>query len=170
MSCLIINFFAVKEMIGFKQILVAIDQSPQASAVFNRALDLAQKLGANLVVFHCFSRSLEDAPTYTDLYGHPLTYFSESQREDLRREIQQVQERLQDYCQQAIDRGISTEIDGGVGAPGPLICEKAKDWQADLIVVGHRGRTGLSEALLGSASNYVVHHTPCSVLVVQGKD
>jgi phage terminase large subunit GpA-like protein len=33
-------------------------------------------------------------------------------------------------------------------------------------MVGHRGRTGLSEFLLGSVSNYVMHHAPCSVLVV----
>ncbi len=40
---------------------------------------------------------------------------------------------------------------------------------ADLIVVGRRGRSGLSELILGSASNYVLHHAPCSVLTLQGK-
>ncbi|MFM7578374.1 MAG: universal stress protein, partial [Microcystaceae cyanobacterium] len=36
----------------------------------------------------------------------------------------------------------------------------------DVIVVGHRGRWGLSEILLGSVSNYVFHHAHCPVLVV----
>ncbi|MGC1393382.1 MAG: universal stress protein [Coleofasciculaceae cyanobacterium] len=36
-----------------------------------------------------------------------------------------------------------------------------------MVVVGRRGRTGLAEAFLGSVSNYVVHHAPCSVLVIQ---
>lgn len=34
--------------------------------------------------------------------------------------------------------------------------------------MGRRGHKGLSEILLGSVSNYVVHHAPCSVLVLQG--
>ncbi|NEO65320.1 MAG: universal stress protein, partial [Moorea sp. SIO4G2] len=37
-----------------------------------------------------------------------------------------------------------------------------------LIVLGRRGLGGLKEMVLGSVSNYVVHHAPCSVLVVQG--
>ena len=46
--------------------------------------------------------------------------------------------------------------------------ESSQNWEADLIVIGRRGHQGLSEILLGSVSNYVVHHAPCSVLVVQG--
>ncbi|RMG10302.1 MAG: universal stress protein, partial [Cyanobacteria bacterium J055] len=38
-----------------------------------------------------------------------------------------------------------------------------------LIIVGRRGRQGIEEAVLGSVSNYVVHHAPCSVLAIQGK-
>lgn len=48
-----------------------------------------------------------------------------------------------------------------------MICELARNWNADLIILGRRGRTGLSELLLGSVSNYVLHHAPCSVLTVQ---
>ena len=46
------------------------------------------------------------------------------------------------------------------------ICQRAKVWQADLIIVGSHGRTGLSELFLGSVSNYVMHHAPCSVMVI----
>ncbi|MGQ9872468.1 universal stress protein [Leptodesmis sp.] len=38
---------------------------------------------------------------------------------------------------------------------------------ADLILIGNRGHTGLKELFLGSASNYVLHHAPCSVLTVK---
>jgi nucleotide-binding universal stress UspA family protein len=33
--------------------------------------------------------------------------------------------------------------------------------------MGRRGRTGLSELFLGSVSNYVTHHAPCSVLTLK---
>ncbi|MFM9904323.1 MAG: universal stress protein [Pyrinomonadaceae bacterium] len=52
------------------------------------------------------------------------------------------------------------------GAPDQQIIERAKEWKADLIVVGSHGR-GFWGRLLGSVSNGVVHHAPCSVLVVR---
>lgn len=52
------------------------------------------------------------------------------------------------------------------GAPDREIIEKAKEWNADIIVVGSHGR-GFWGRLLGSVSDGVVHHAPCSVLVVR---
>ncbi|MGF1673753.1 MAG: universal stress protein, partial [Rivularia sp. (in: cyanobacteria)] len=51
--------------------------------------------------------------------------------------------------------------------PGYMICNVARSREVDLIVVGRHGRTGLSEFFLGSVSNYVLHHAPCSVLTIQ---
>ena len=49
-----------------------------------------------------------------------------------------------------------------VGKPaGNVICSEAKNENVDLIVTGARGRT-----ILGSVSDYVVHHTHCPVCVV----
>ena len=59
---------------------------------------------------------------------------------------------------------ISTEVLRG--SPDQQIIEKAKEWNADLIVVGSHGR-GFWGRLLGSVSDGVVHHAPCSVLVVR---
>jgi nucleotide-binding universal stress UspA family protein len=59
---------------------------------------------------------------------------------------------------------ISTEVLRG--SPAQQIVERAKEWNADLIVVGSHGR-GFWGRMLGSVSNGVVHHAPCSVLVVR---
>ncbi len=59
---------------------------------------------------------------------------------------------------------ISTEA--LAGSPDQQIVERAKEWKADLIVVGSHGR-GFWGRLLGSVSDGVVHHAPCSVLVVR---
>lgn len=53
------------------------------------------------------------------------------------------------------------------GSPQRVLVEKAQEWGADLIVVGSHGYGFWSRALLGSVSNSVVHHAPCSVLVVR---
>lgn len=52
------------------------------------------------------------------------------------------------------------------GSPDQQIIERAKEWGADLIVVGSHGR-GFWGRLLGSVSDGVVHHASCSVLVVR---
>ncbi|MFN6962188.1 MAG: universal stress protein [Pyrinomonadaceae bacterium] len=54
------------------------------------------------------------------------------------------------------------------GPPEQRIVEAASEWGADLIVVGSHGR-GFWGRLLGSVSDAVIHHAPCSVLVVRNK-
>ena len=53
------------------------------------------------------------------------------------------------------------------GDPRTVILDMAANWPADLIVVGSHGRTGLDRFLLGSVSERVVRHAPCSVQVVR---
>ena len=64
------------------------------------------------------------------------------------------------------DAGLTVSTGVLRGAPDQQVVEKAKEWNADLIVVGSHGR-GFWGRLLGSVSNGVVHHAPCSVLVVR---
>lgn len=53
------------------------------------------------------------------------------------------------------------------GSPARMIVAEAEKWGADLIVVGSHGYGFWSRVMLGSVSNAVVHHAPCSVLVVR---
>jgi nucleotide-binding universal stress UspA family protein len=53
------------------------------------------------------------------------------------------------------------------GDPRDVIVQKASDWNADLIVLGSHGRTGLQRWLLGSVAESVVRHAPCSVQVAR---
>lgn len=158
-------------MIG-KKILVAIDRSSQASVVFERAIHLAQVENGQLLIFYCLdweAENLSDAFVGmgtlgdVDLYGATLG----KRRTFLERKIQQAQEWLQIYHQQGIDAGIASEWKCQVGNPGTRICQLARNWGADVIVLGRRGHRGIAEVLLGSVSNYVLHHASCSVLVVQ---
>jgi len=48
-----------------------------------------------------------------------------------------------------------------------VILDKAAEWRADLIALGSHGRMGLERFLLGSVSEAVARHAPCSVLIVR---
>lgn len=54
-----------------------------------------------------------------------------------------------------------------MGAPEQVIVELAEEWRADLIVTGSHGHGFLKRAWLGSVSSGIVHHAPCSVLVIR---
>jgi nucleotide-binding universal stress UspA family protein len=77
-------------------------------------------------------------------------------------------DRLRQFAHRAEAVGVKAEFRQLVGEPGKGICKAAQAWGTDLVVLGNRGRSGLTAALLGSVSNYVMHHAPCSVLVLKG--
>jgi nucleotide-binding universal stress UspA family protein len=60
---------------------------------------------------------------------------------------------------------VSTEV--LIGSPESQIVEIAEKMHADLIIVGSHGYNSWERLLLGSVSDSVVHHAPCSVLVVR---
>lgn len=147
---------------GFQKILVALDSLAQSNQVFQKALDIAKKDKSQLMLFHAINAEVE-AVTDLYLYGN----YQVLQQKMLDEEKSNIRAWLQTYCLEATDQNIATEFDCKVGHPGFLICELARTWNADLIVVGRRGHTGLAEIFLGSVSNYVLHHAGCSILVVQ---
>ncbi len=53
------------------------------------------------------------------------------------------------------------------GDPAEQIVRAAKSWDADLVVMGNHGRTGLRRLLMGSVARNVLLHAPCSVLIVR---
>jgi nucleotide-binding universal stress UspA family protein len=157
----------------YQKILVAVDTSEMSKNVFTQALSLAQMNHANLMILHVLSAEEENSPLpippdLSEIYpaaGNDLTL--ETWREQWDNFEKEGLNLLTSYTEKAKNAGVNAEANQISGTPGRRICQFAKTWQADLIVVGHRGRSGLSEIILGSVSNYVLHHAPCSVLIVQ---
>jgi nucleotide-binding universal stress UspA family protein len=157
----------------FKKILATIDMSGRGQEVFEVASSLTKQNQARLMLLHILSAEEENSPLpipphLQEIYpaqGNDLTL--ESWRKEWEDFEKQGLETLNIYRQKAINMGINTDYKQIYGSPGRTICKVAAQWPADLIVIGRRGRSGLSEILLGSVSSYVLHHAPCSVLIVQ---
>lgn len=156
-----------------EKILVAVDYSPATPEIFNRALELAKAYGSRLLVFHCLQRqfsTMPDAIAYAGIGGYSGVYSQEIielEEQLIAEATEELLAWLASFVRQAKDEGVPAEVDYAVGDSGRKICEAAENCGADLIVIGRRGRTGLSELFLGSTSNYIVHHAHCSVLIVQ---
>lgn len=60
----------------------------------------------------------------------------------------------------------SKVVDGGIAEQ---IVDMARQWGADIIVMGSRSRHGLSKFMLGSVSESVLSHAPCSVEIIRSK-
>ena len=155
----------------FNKILVAIDTSLVGKYVFDAAITLAKATGANLMLLHVLSSEEPGSPS-TPIIFSGLGYAAsdkiiESYREEWEAFAKQSLELLQSLQQKATLAGVNAEFTQRSGSPGRIICEFAHTWEADTVIIGRRGHSGMSELILGSVSNYVLHHALCSVLAVQ---
>lgn len=158
---------------SFKKIFAALDDSELGHRVFTQALELALSDRAQVMLFNCVTvstvgQTAVPIPVDLGMNVELMDQAYQAQRLRLERDVKQASGLLKNYCDAAAKKGLQVEFDCKMdGDPGHCICESAENWGADLIVLGRRGRTGLTEAFLGSVSNYVVHHASCSVLVIQ---
>lgn len=157
---------------SFERIFVALDESELSIAAFEQALELAKVNAAHLMLFHCVKPELMGEPgipmpVELGMYPETVKDVYEAQHQQMERHREKAIAFLKKYCDLASEHGVPTDFEYKVGDAGNWICDMAKNWHADLIVLGRRGRMGLAEALLGSVSNHVLHHGPCSVMVIQ---
>ena len=138
----------------FNQILVALNPLDSGRNVFNTALFLAQTNDAKLVLSQIVPPAKDES----------LTSVYEERWQKLK---QRALEGLRSLAREAQAAGVKVEFTQGFGHPGRTICDLAQTQSVDLILVGSRGLTGAKEMFLGSVSNYVTHHAPCSVLIVR---
>lgn len=96
-------------------------------------------------------------------------------------EYSRLEDAGRDQAKSAIDHSVSWLRQGNerredpltvtfgtiLGHPGESIIEEAKSWGADLVVLGSHGRRGFQRLLLGSVSQAVASHAPCSVEIVR---
>jgi len=153
---------------GYKKILVAFDRSESAEQVLEQAVELAQKEGSTIMLFYCIPIDSQDLSIYPSFYGDAAIGFSQVIQKHLEQQQTETREWLESIAQQVKrEHGVDCEWDWKVGEPGRWIRDIAKNWEADLVVLGRRGLKGLAEVFLGSVSSYVIHHVKCSVLIVQ---
>ena len=134
-------------------IVCGVDESDDARRAALVADDLAQQLGARLVLVHGF-------PTVPSvMFGVPFD------SEAFRREAQEGSERLlEDVARSCGTEGVSRRAEPG--APAEVLVRVLEDEGADFLVIGTRGLGGMRSVLLGSVAREAIAVSPCPVVVV----
>ena len=136
-------------------ILVGHDGSRDAGTAFEDALDPAALARARLSVVSVASPPEPPTEVETQAAIEAATAHYEKLFESLRRQAQEQHVELRTHVL--------------VGQPADQILKTATAQRADLIVVGHRGRSAIREWVSGSTSRRVVSHANCPVLVVSAR-
>ncbi len=140
---------------NIERIILATDCSTRAEGAEAYACKLAESWGATLTVMSV----LEFAPGLDPEYPVCRLYLDELMKLATR-DLAQLKERI-------ADRGIAvrTRIEKGIPSEEVLAAAAAED--ADIIVVGTAGKTGLAHILLGSTAERIIRTAPCPVLAVR---
>jgi nucleotide-binding universal stress UspA family protein len=158
-----------------QKILIAVGDAPESVNVLNAGLSLAEKFQARVLLLHVLNPLVPNGLGVADspLVGGILPIIND---DSIRQYIEEWKKyetkgmgRLQSVLQDAKKLGLEAEILQNFGDAGPMICDAAKNWSAEAIVMGRNQRSALNEFLVGSTSNYVLHHASCSVLIIRSQ-
>jgi len=142
-----------------KRILLGMDWSDDAAAAVEVVRRWPILHGADVQVL-----SVADAdPQWNSWLQGTLREAHEAGRANLRERHEALAKETAASLRSA---GIHAEDAVADGSPSQRLVEAAVDWDADLIVVGHNGRSGLERPLIGSVARSVLYYAPCSVLTV----
>lgn len=151
---------------NYQTFVVPYDFSSHAQAALDVAVDLARRLGADLHLVH-----VVHLPAFAYGYGGVAAAAPVRPAMDLgevRDESEKALRRLADGLEQ-VPGGLEVHVVEGAGV-ADAIREIAKELEADLIVMGTHGRTGLAHVFLGSVAERTLRGAPCPVLTVQARE
>jgi nucleotide-binding universal stress UspA family protein len=140
----------------YKTIVVGTDGSARAGIAVQEALALAKLTGATVHAVHAVHHNATTG--FSDVMG--ASQFDASNRREV---IDQVGVALLAEAQR---QGVAAEMHVPEGDAADALIGVAESVDADLVVLGNRGMTGMARLVLGSVPNKVSHVCPCNVLIV----
>lgn len=146
------------------KILLATDGTNHSEFAINYIKNLSFSIGDEIKVISVVDMAV---PMAIDIYAGYLPSTPEIEK-NLRENAERI---LNEACKKIIkmtaEKKVSVSKELLVGSPESRIVETAEEWGANLIIVGSHGYNRWERLLLGSVSDSVIHHAPCSVLVVR---
>jgi nucleotide-binding universal stress UspA family protein len=146
-----------------KKVLVAVDGSENSLRALGFALDLAEKYAASVLIVNVFQLpAMYTNPEESFMYSGSRAAFIK----DLRRLHEETLAKAVDEAKR-LKPGLEVAAELKEGEPAGQIVEAAKEGGFDVVVVGHRGLSRLSEIFLGGVSERVAHLASCAVIIIK---
>jgi nucleotide-binding universal stress UspA family protein len=146
----------------YGKILVPVDGSETSARGLSEAVKLAKIHGGELRLVHIVNEFILDVTYSPGLYSENLI-------ESLRCLGKDILDAAQAAAQSAGVKAECVMIESIGGVAADFILSQAKDWKADLIVMGTHGRRGLSRLALGSNADLVVRGATMPVMLIRAK-
>lgn len=147
----------------YKRIFVAIDDSNTAQKALDEAIRIASAVGAGL----CIAHASDQGPLEQHGMGLGSYIDVDKARGEIREAGNQLLERA---AAKAAAAGVKAErllMESGRRRVAEMITDGARDWKADLVVVGTHGRRGFERMLVGSVADNLVRMSTTSLLLVR---
>lgn len=142
-----------------RRIVIAIDASEQAEHAFSWYLTTVHKPENQVILVHC--------PELLDADRNRMVHLTNAAWEEaVNKDKAKVKDLEERYNTKILENGISGRIRSEGGSkPGEIIVRLAEEENATMIVMGTRGLGKVRRTIMGSVSDFVVHHAHCPVIV-----
>ena len=140
----------------YSKILVPVDGSNEARLAFEKAIEVAKRNRAQVIIAHIIDTRVLQTPTG----------FEGNFNEEIQRQTENLFQEYRQYTQEHDFNDIDFVLE--YGSPKVYISKNIpKDYQIDLIMMGATGLNAVERLFIGSVSEYVIRNASCDVLVVR---
>ena len=140
----------------YSKILVPVDGSNEARLAFEKAIEVAKRNRAQVLIAHIIDTRVFQTPTG----------FEGNFNEEIQRQTENLFQEYRQYAQEHDFNDIDFFLE--YGSPKVYISKNIpKDYQIDLIMMGATGLNAVERLFIGSVSEYVIRNASCDVLVVR---
>ena len=149
-----------------KKILIAIDYNPTAQDIAKKGYELAKSMTAEVILLHVVA----DYTYYSSLDYSPIMGFDSFSNLGVLQTntVTELQNAAEDYLNKTkgflADDSIKTVVKDGDS--GQAIINAAKEYEADVIVMGSHSRRGLEKILMGSVAEKVLRNSTLPLFII----
>lgn len=143
------------------KILIAVDDSEYSQAALDSVVSRTWETNTEFTVMNVVEPAVPEYAAWHMTYT-PVLY------EAIAGRVGDAQNMVNDRVSFLKEKLPGCKVQGDV-IEGPIrhsIWDKAKNWQADFIIMGSHGRTGIAKFLMGSVSESVAKGAPCSIEII----